>query len=76
MTYCCNRDEDLNEQACQSMLYVFILDLQEILGTLLKNNTKDPHRLKLLENGAVCMLQSPLRMCVSHQHLFATFALL
>lgn len=53
MTYRCNRDENLDEKACQSMLYVFILDLQEILGTLLKNNTKDPHRLKLVENGAV-----------------------
>lgn len=35
-TYSCNRDEDLNKKACQSMFYVFILNFKEILGTLLQ----------------------------------------
>lgn len=37
--YSCNRDEDLHKKACQSMLYVFVLNFQEILGTLLKKGT-------------------------------------
>ena len=36
-THSSNRDEDLNKQASQGMLYVLILHLQEILGTLLRN---------------------------------------
>lgn len=37
--YSCNRDEDLHKKACQSMLYVFVLNFQEILGTFLKKDT-------------------------------------
>lgn len=40
MTHSCNRDKDLNKKACQSMLDVFILDFQKILGTLLRRDTK------------------------------------
>lgn len=38
-SYSCNRDEDLHEKARQSMLYVFVLHFQEILGTLLEKDT-------------------------------------
>lgn len=40
VTHSSDRDEDLNKKASESMLYVLILDFQEILGTLLKDSNK------------------------------------